>query len=187
MGGLHERRDSMASDTPAPQVNVPGTGKLMARFHTSAGDIEAELYEKQTPSTVRNFVALAKGDVEWTKPDGKKTRDPLYTNSVFHRVIPDFMIQGGCPRGDGRGGPGWQFKDEIVRELRHDAPGILSMANAGPGTNGSQFFITEVPTPHLDGKHTVFGKVTKGLDLVGKIARMGNGKVQLKQVEIFRA
>ena len=177
----------MASDTPAPPVDIPGAGKLMARFKTSAGDIEAELYEKQVPRTVANFVALARGDVEWTKPDGKKTHDALYTNSVFHRVIPDFMIQGGCPRGDGRGGPGWNFKDEIVRELRHDSPGILSMANAGPNTNGSQFFITEVPTPHLDGKHAVFGKVTKGLDLVGKIARTGNGKVQLKQVEIYRA
>jgi peptidyl-prolyl cis-trans isomerase A (cyclophilin A) len=177
----------MKRDTPAPPVAVPGTGQLMARFVTSAGNIEVRLHEKETPRTVANFVALARGDIEWTKPDGKKTKEPLYTKSVFHRVIPDFMIQGGCPQGDGRGSPGWRFDDEIVPTLRHDSPGVLSMANAGPGTNGSQFFITEVPTPHLDGKHTVFGKVTSGVELVGRIARMGNGKVKLERVEIYRS
>jgi len=177
----------MTRDTPAPPVDISGTGKLMARFVTSAGNIEALLYEKETPRTVANFVALAQGNVEWTKPGGQRTRDPLYSNLPFHRVIPDFMIQGGCPQGDGRGGPGWRFDDEIVKTLRHDAPGVLSMANAGPGTNGSQFFITEVATPHLDGKHTVFGKVTTGLDLVGRIARAGNGKTKLERVEIYRS
>ena len=166
---------------------MPGTGKLHARFVTSMGDIECVLHEKETPRTVANFVALATGTVEWTKPDGSKSKSPLYSGTVFHRVIPDFMIQGGCPMGTGTGGPGWRFKDEFVASLRHDGPGVLSMANAGPGTNGSQFFITEVATPWLDGKHTVFGKVTKNVDLVAKIARSGNGKVKLTRVEIFRA
>ena len=173
--------------TPAPPVDLPGSGKLHARFVTSMGAIECVLHEKETPKTVANFVALATGKVEWTRPNGSKTRDPLYSGTVFHRVIPDFMIQGGCPEGTGRGGPGWRFGDEIVASLRHDGPGVLSMANAGPGTNGSQFFITEVETPWLDGKHTVFGKVTKGADLVPKITRAGNGKVKLERVEVFRA
>jgi peptidyl-prolyl cis-trans isomerase A (cyclophilin A) len=177
----------MAMDTPAPPVDVPGTGQLMARFVTSAGNIEAKLFEHEVPRTVANFVALATGTVKWRRPDGTETTAPLYTGTVFHRVIPDFMIQGGCPQGTGTGGPGYRFQDEFVRTLRHDSPGILSMANAGPGTNGSQFFITEVPTPHLDGKHSVFGKVTSGLELVGRIARMGNSKVRLERVEIYRA
>jgi len=151
------------------------------------GPIECVLHEKETPKTVANFVALATGTVEWTRPNGTKTKDPLYSGLVFHRVIPDFMIQGGCPQGTGTGGPGWRFGDEIVPSLKHDAPGVLSMANAGPGTNGSQFFITEIATGWLDGKHTVFGKVTKGVDLVPKITRAGNGKVKLERVEIFRA
>lgn len=176
-----------ASDTPAPPVSVPGNGKLHARFKTSLGDIECLLHEKETPRTVANFVALATGAVEWTRPGGGKTKDPLYSGTVFHRVIPQFMIQGGCPQGTGTGGPGWKFKDECRPDLRHDGPGVLSMANAGPGTNGSQFFITEVATPHLDGKHTVFGKVTKGQDLVPKIAKAGNGKVRLERVEVFRS
>ena len=175
------------SDTPAPPVNVPGTGALHARFVTSMGNIECVLHEKETPRTVANFVALATGAVEWKKPDGTRTKVPLYTGTVFHRVIPDFMIQGGCPMGTGTGGPGWKFGDECKPNLKHDAPGVLSMANAGPGTNGSQFFITEIATPWLDGKHTVFGKVTKGVDLVPKITRAGNGKVKLERVEVFRA
>jgi peptidyl-prolyl cis-trans isomerase A (cyclophilin A) len=174
-------------DTPAPPVDIPGTGQLMARLVTSAGNIEAVLYEKDVPRTVANFVALATGKVQWRRPDGKTSNEPLYTNTVFHRVIPDFMIQAGCPEGTGRGGPGYRFQDEIVSKYKHDVPGILSMANAGPNTNGSQFFVTEVPTPWLDGKHAVFGKVTKGLELVAKIARMGNAKVKLDRVEIFRA
>lgn len=177
----------MRNDTPAPPVNVPGTGTLMARFVTSAGDIEVVLYENEVPRTVANFVALATGNVEWQRPDGAKTRAPLYSGTVFHRVIPDFMIQGGCPEGTGRGSPGYRFDDEFAPGLRHDTPGILSMANAGPGTNGSQFFITEVPTPHLDRKHSVFGKVTKGLELVRKIALGGNAKTRLERVEIYRA
>lgn len=176
-----------APDTPAPPVSIPGDGKLHARFVTALGDIECVLHEKETPRTVANFVALATGTVEWTKFNGTKTKDPLYTNTVFHRVIPEFMIQGGCPQSNGRGGPGWKFKDEFVPKLRHDGPGVLSMANAGPGTNGSQFFITEIATPWLDDKHTVFGKVTKGAELIAKIARAGDSRTKLNRVEIYRA
>jgi peptidyl-prolyl cis-trans isomerase B (cyclophilin B) len=124
--------------------------KLTAIMDTNKGTIRLKLFADQTPVTVGNFVNLA--------------RRGYYNNLKFHRVIPDFMIQGGCPAGDGRGGPGYKFQDEFVKELRHGKPGILSMANAGPRTNGSQFFITHVPTPWLDGKHTVFGEVVSGAD-----------------------
>jgi peptidyl-prolyl cis-trans isomerase A (cyclophilin A) len=174
-------------DTPAPPVNISGNGKLMARFVTDVGDIEAVLFENDTPRTVANFVALATGTVAWRKPDGSETTEPLYQNIKFHRVIPQFMIQGGCPLGTGTGSPGWRFADEIRPNLRHDGPGVLSMANAGPNTNGSQFFITEIATDWLDGKHTVFGRVTKGIDLVPKITKLGNHKVTLQKVEIYRA
>jgi peptidyl-prolyl cis-trans isomerase A (cyclophilin A) len=152
--------------------------EVYAVFDTTEGRFKARLFADRVPKTVENFVSLA---------EGTKTGKPFYDGLVFHRVIPDFMIQGGCPQGTGTGGPGWRFGDEIVPSLKHDAPGVLSMANAGPGTNGSQFFITEIATGWLDGKHTVFGKVTKGVDLVPKITRAGNGKVKLERVEIFRA
>lgn len=139
---------------------------LFAHFHTSRGEIVAELYFQQTPMTVGNFVALAQGDMP---NDHKDNGTPYYNGLKFHRVIADFMIQGGCPQGTGAGGPGYQFDDEIVDELRHDGPGILSMANAGPGTNGSQFFITHVETPWLDGKHTVFGRVVSGQHVVDAV------------------
>lgn len=139
---------------------------LYAKFHTSRGVIITELYHKQTPMTVGNFVALAKG---LQTNDSKSEGEPYYDGLKFHRVIADFMVQGGCPKGTGAGGPGYQFDDEIVAELKHDAPGVLSMANAGPGTNGSQFFITHVETSWLDGKHTVFGKVAEGMDVVNVI------------------
>ena len=174
-------------DSPAPPVNIPGNGQLMARFVTSMGDIECVLYETQVPRTVANFVALATGTVKWRQPNGVVSTDPLYTGTVFHRVIPEFMIQGGCPEGTGRGGPGYRFDDEFDRSLRHDTSGILSMANAGPNTNGSQFFITEVPTPWLDGKHSVFGKVQKNAELIPRIGRAGNAKVRLERIEIYRA
>lgn len=126
-----------------------------ATIETPRGTITIELTDTETPNTVANFVKLV--------------GDGFYNGLTFHRVIPDFMIQGGCPRGDGTGGPGYQFEDEFHPDLKHDGPGVLSMANAGPNTNGSQFFITHVETPWLDGKHTVFGRVTEGQDVVNAI------------------
>lgn len=138
--------------------------RLRVKFQTNKGDVVAELYAKECPETVWNFVNLAEGRQE-TKKGGN-----FYDGLIFHRVIPGFMIQGGCPDGIGTGGPGYKFGDEFHPELTHNGPGILSMANAGPGTNGSQFFITLDATPHLDNNHTVFGKVLEGQDVVESIA-----------------
>ncbi|MBC7537767.1 MAG: peptidylprolyl isomerase [Bacteriovorax sp.] len=154
--------------------------RLTAVFKTNAGEFEVELYAKECPETVWNFVNLAEGRQE-TKKSG-----PFYDGLIFHRVIENFMIQGGCPEGSGRGGPGYKFQDEFNSSLRHTEAGILSMANAGPETNGSQFFITLAPTPHLDNRHTVFGKVTKGMDVVSKIGKAptGNGDRPVKDIVI---
>ena len=142
-----------------------------ATLQTSYGDIEIELYDERAPATVDNFVGLATGEKEWEHPEtGETVTDrPLYDDIPFHRVIDDFMIQTGDPVGTGRGGPGYTFDDEFHPELRHDSAGIVSMANRGPNTNGSQFFITLGPTPHLDDKHAVFGRVTDGMDVVEEI------------------
>lgn len=138
---------------------------LYARLYTTRGEILCRLEFEKTPLTVCNFVGLAEGKLKTQTRSGQ----PFYNGLKFHRVIPDFMIQGGCPQGTGTGGPGYRFRDEIVASLRHDGPGILSMANAGPGTNGSQFFITHKETPWLDGRHTVFGRVVKGQDVVDAV------------------
>ena len=152
---------------------------LYSKIKSSKGDILLRLEFEKTPGTVGNFVALAEGNMENSaKPQGQKYYDGL----KFHRVIPDFMVQGGCPQGTGTGNPGYSFEDEFHSDLKHDKPGILSMANAGPGTNGSQFFITHVPTPWLDNKHTVFGEVLEGQDVVDAIAQDDI----LESVEIIR-
>jgi peptidyl-prolyl cis-trans isomerase A (cyclophilin A) len=142
----------------------------VATMHTNHGDITLELFAQRAPNTVENFVGLATGEKSWTDPEsGDEVDGPLYDDVVFHRIIQDFMIQGGDPTGTGRGGPGYQFEDEFHDELRHDDEGILSMANSGPNTNGSQFFITLGAQPHLDGRHSVFGKVIDGMDVVREI------------------
>ena len=147
-----------------------GDKKVIATLKTSLGDIVLELFDKQVPKTVANFVDLATGKKEFRDhKTGEMVKRPFYNGTIFHRVIPSFMIQGGCPEGRGTGGPGYKFEDEFHKDLKHDGPGILSMANAGPNTNGSQFFITIKATPWLNGKHSVFGKVTKGQDVVDKI------------------
>ena len=152
---------------------------MYAKFTTSKGEILVELFYEQTPMTVANFVGLAEGSI---KNSAKEEGEPYYDGLSFHRVINDFMVQGGDPAGTGSGGPGYKFPDEIVEDLKHDAAGTLSMANAGPGTNGSQFFITHNATPWLDGKHTVFGKVKEGLDVVNAIVQ---GDI-MEKVEIVR-
>jgi len=149
---------------------------LYAVFETNKGEIVCQLYPKEAPMTVKNFVMLAKGETEWTDPNsGDKVKKPLYNGTIFHRVIPDFMIQGGDPLGRGTGGPGYKFKDEIDEVLDFSNPGMLAMANSGPNTNGSQFFITVAPTPWLKGKHTIFGRVVKGQDVVDSISLVKRG------------
>jgi peptidyl-prolyl cis-trans isomerase A (cyclophilin A) len=161
--------------------------KLSAIFKTTMGEFEIELYNKEAPETVWNFINLAEGRQKTNK------EGPFYDGLIFHRVIRGFMIQGGCPEGSGRGGPGYRFKDEFSANRKHDSEGILSMANAGPGTNGSQFFITLGPTPHLNNAHTVFGKVVRGLDIVKKIGDAPTGMqdrpktdIKIEHVEIKR-
>ena len=149
----------------------------LAHFTTSEGIFTVRLFDSETPNTVANFVGLAEGTREWTDPRTRRTeKKPLYNGTVFHRVIDRFMIQGGDPLGNGTGGPGYQFADEFHPKLRHDKPGILSMANAGANTNGSQFFITLVATPWLDNKHSIFGKVVDGMDVVQKIGSVPTSK-----------
>jgi peptidyl-prolyl cis-trans isomerase A (cyclophilin A) len=150
---------------------------LYAHFMTSEGNFTARLFEDEAPKTVANFTGLADGSKEWTDPrTGKKTHDKYFDGTVFHRVIADFMIQGGDPLGQGTGGPGYTFADEFSPKLRHDRPGLLSMANRGPNTGGGQFFITLVPTPWLDNKHAIFGEIAEGMDVVEAIGRTATSK-----------
>ena len=158
---------------------------LFATFKTSMGDIVVRLHEDKAPKTVENFVGLATGTKEWTDPKtGQKVKRPLYSGTIFHRIIPNFMIQGGDPLGSGRGGPGYRFNDEFHPDLKHNKPGILSMANAGPNTNGSQFFITTIPTPHLDNRHSVFGEVVKGQEVIVAIGNVPRGPGDRPQKDV---
>jgi cyclophilin family peptidyl-prolyl cis-trans isomerase len=158
-----------------PEFTIDLKKKYSATLSTDKGDIVLELFAEKTPVTVNNFVFLA--------------REGFYDGTIFHRVIPDFMAQGGDPTGTGRGGPGYRFADEFQASLKHDKPGVLSMANAGPGTNGSQFFITHVPTPHLNNKHSVFGQVVAGMDVLLSIPerdpmKVNSPAIKLKKVTI---
>ena len=170
------------------------TKGLYAQFDTSLGAFTCVLFEAQCPKTVDNFVGLAKGEKAFSDPKtGREVKRPFYDGLTFHRVIRDFMLQGGCPLGNGTGGPGYKFEDEFDASLMHDQPGRLSMANAGPNTNGSQFFVTTVPTPHLDRKHSIFGQVVEGMDVVRKIESVRTGPndrpvtpVAIKHLKVFR-
>ena len=148
-----------------------------AQFVTNEGSFTVRLFDEQAPRTVENFVGLAEGTKEWSDPrTNQKVRKPYYDGTIFHRVIDGFMIQGGDPLGQGIGGPGYNFADEFHPKLRHNKAGILSMANRGPNTNGGQFFITLAPTPHLDDRHSVFGEVVEGMDVVSKIGSTPTGR-----------
>ena len=174
--------------------SVDKKGALYATLKTSMGDIVIHLFDDKAPKTVANFVGLATGTKEWIDPKSQqKVKRPLYNGTIFHRVIAGFMIQGGDPLGNGTGGPGYRFEDEFRSDLRHTKGGILSMANAGPNTNGSQFFITLAPTLHLDNRHSVFGEVVKGEEVViaiGNVPRNPNDRpikdVVLKEVVVTR-
>lgn len=193
--GLFSKNTTKFSGKEPPYVETFAPNqRVRAHFHTNMGTMTAELFCQQAPRTVSNFIGLATGKIAWIDPKtGEPTNRPLYNGTIFHRVIPDFMIQGGDPLGNGRGGPGYRFGDEFCKELRHSGPGILSMANAGPDTNGSQFFITEVATPWLDDHHAVFGKIIEGLSIVSLIANVQTypgdkpvNDVILERVEIER-
>ncbi len=155
---------------------MAATSGTFAVFQTNVGRFVIELYADKAPKTVANFVGLAEGTKEWLDPKTRrKLTKPFYNGLTFHRVIEGFMIQGGCPLGNGTGGPGYKFADEFHADLRHDVPGKLSMANSGPHSNGSQFFITVAPTPWLDRKHSIFGQVVEGLDVVMNISKAATG------------
>lgn len=186
-----------------PPINVAGSGQLYARMHTTQGAIVLALEETRAPKTVANFVGLATGAIDWKDASGKSMAGtPLYDGVRFHRVIPGFMVQCGDPLSRdlananrwGTGSPGYKFGDEFHPELKHDRPGILSMANSGPGTNGAQWFITEGPTPHLNNKHSVFGHVVAGMNVVNAIANTPRGRNDrpnedqlISKVELFRS
>ncbi|MEK7747996.1 MAG: peptidylprolyl isomerase [Nitrospirota bacterium] len=173
---------TIASTTSAAETKPQG---LFAIMETNMGTITMRLFEKEAPKTVANFVELAEGKKPFTDPKtGEKVTRPFYDGLIFHRVITGFMIQGGDPRGNGTGDPGYKFEDEFVPSLKFDKPGILAMANSGPNTNGSQFFITDGLTPHLNMHHTIFGQVVEGLDIVQKIARVKTGPMDRPQTPV---
>jgi peptidyl-prolyl cis-trans isomerase A (cyclophilin A) len=175
---------SFAADKESPKSSK----NPVAVIKTNMGSITITLFKDKSPLTVENFIGLAKGTKTWKDPKSNKDikGKSLYKGTIFHRVIPDFMIQGGDPLGQGIGGPGYQFQDEFSPLDNFNRPGILAMANAGPNTNGSQFFITVAPTPHLNQRHTIFGEVTKGLDVVIKISKVQTGAMDkpVKDVKI---
>ena len=161
----------------AAQKEKALTPGVYAHFNTTEGTFTIHLFDKDAPKTVANFIGLAEGTKEWTDPrTNQKVKKPYYNGIIFHRVIDGFMIQGGDPLGKGIGGPGYRFDDEFSPKLRHNKAGILSMANSGPNTNGGQFFITLGPTPHLDDKHSAFGEVVRGMDVVSKIGKVPTSK-----------
>jgi peptidyl-prolyl cis-trans isomerase A (cyclophilin A) len=179
----------LLSAFPSPDASGADQAKLSpglyAIFETSMGKITCRLFEKEAPKTVANFVGLAEGTKEWTDPKtGQKTKRRFYDGLIFHRVIPEFMVQGGDPTGTGMGSPGYKFEDEFSPNLKFDQPGRLAMANAGPNTNGSQFFITEVPTPHLNNRHTIFGQCIEGMDVVSKMARASKGPMDRPSADV---
>ena len=170
---ISQTTTTMITSTPTPTPTAEKLAEnITATFKTSLGDITIELFPKSAPKTVANFIALAKGTKDWTDPKTNKLMSgkSLYAGTIFHRVIPDFMIQGGDPAGTGMGGPGYKFEDEFGGSENFSEPYMLAMANSGPNTNGSQFFITVAPTTWLNGKHTIFGKVTQGQEVVDKIS-----------------
>lgn len=188
------KKATVAADLKRYTADLEGKGKLMATIHTTMGDLHCELFEKRAPLTVANFVGLARGLKAWQDPATREAMVgiPLYQDVLFHRVIPKFMIQGGDPLGRGTGNPGYRIQDEFHPELKHDKPGLLSMANSGPNTGGSQFFVTEVPTPHLDNRHAIFGRCEE-VELIKKISGVPRGAmdrpkepVMIKKIVISR-
>ncbi len=189
-----EKKSTKNSSKKSQKEQAQKGTPMFAIFETNKGNIKIKLFADKAPKTVENFVGLAEGTKEFTDPKtGKKTKRPFYDGLIFHRVIPNFMIQGGCPLGTGTGDPGYRFADEFDSSLKHDKPGKLSMANAGPNTNGSQFFITVAATPWLDGKHAIFGEVVEGYENVEAISKARTGAMDkpvepivLKHVQIVR-
>lgn len=189
-----EKKSTKNSSKKSQKEQAQKGTPMFAIFETNKGNIKIKLFADKAPKTVENFVGLAEGTKEFTDPKtGKKTKRPFYDGLIFHRVIPNFMIQGGCPLGTGTGDPGYRFTDEFDSTLKHDKPGKLSMANAGPNTNGSQFFITVAATPWLDGKHAIFGEVVEGYENVEAISKARTGAMDkpvepivLKHVQIVR-
>ena len=194
MAKLEQELKKLKKEKTYRRLGIKPEAELHAVLQTSLGDIRCKLWPNIAPKTVLNFVELAEGHRAWTDPEtSKEVRRPLYNGTIFHRVIPEFMIQGGDPLGTGAGGPGYEFEDELSPEVRFEHPGALAMANQGPATNGSQFFVAEGTPEHLNGKHTIFGQCAESMDVVRSIARVPRDKrdrpkreVVLQRVRILR-